>query len=157
MQVVEQLKQTSPDRFLEIYSALENKGFGPLDGEVAKAMKFRPQAIRKLPMAQRARRAQSILISDSNAELTYELFGSYLMKTQKPLITEFLDETGVSHEDGMLDGDGDNFPDVSKLEAALKKLDSSDNADDVTLYLSICVEQWSQIKELEAAWRGRLS
>ena len=58
MQVVEQLKQTSPDRFLEIYSALENNGFGPLDGEVAKAMKFRPQAIRKLPMAQRARRAQ---------------------------------------------------------------------------------------------------
>ena len=98
MQVVEQLKQTSPDRFLEIYSALENNGFGPLDGEVAKAMKFRPQAIRKLPMAQRARRAQSILISDSNAELTYELFGSYLMKTQKPLITDFLDETGVSHE-----------------------------------------------------------
>ena len=108
-------------------------------------------------MAQRARRAQSILISDSNAELTYELFGSYLMKTQKPLITDFLDETGVSHEDGMLDGDGDNLPDVSKLEAALKKLDSSYKADDVTLYLSICVEQWSQIKELEEAWRGRLS
>jgi len=57
----------------------------------------------------------------------------------------------------MLDGDGDNLPDVSKLEAALKKLDSSYNADDVTLYLSICVEQWSQIQELEEAWRGRLS
>ena len=120
-------------------------------------MKFRPQAIRKLPMAQRARRAQSILLSDSNAELTYELFGSYLMKTQKPLITEFLDETCVSHEDGMLDGDVDNVPDVSKLEAALKKLDATYDADDVTLYLSICAEQWSQISELEAAWRSRLS
>ena len=157
MQVVEQLKQTSPERFLEIYTALENKGFGPLDGEVAKAMKFRPQAIRKLPMAQRARRAQSILVSDSNAELTYELFGSYLMKTQKPLITAFLDETGVSHEDGMLDGDVDNIPDSTKLDATLKKLDSDYTAEDVTLYLSICVEQWSQIPELEAAWRARLS
>ncbi|MDE0891587.1 MAG: hypothetical protein OSB14_05345 [Planctomycetota bacterium] len=157
MQVVEQLKQTSPERFLEIYNALENKGFGPLDGEVAKAMKFRPQAIRKLPMAQRARRAQSILISDANAELTYELFGSYLMKTQKPLITDFLDETGVSHEDGMLEGDGDNEPDVAKLDAALKKLDATYKPDDVTLYLSICVEQWSQIPELETAWRTRIS
>ena len=157
MQVVEQLKQTSPERFLEIYNALENKGFGPLDGEVAKAMKFRPQAIRKLPMAQRARRAQSILISDANAELTYELFGSYLMKTQKPLITDFLDETGVSHEDGMLDGDGANEPDVAKIDAALKKLDATYKPDDVTLYLSICVEQWSQIPELETAWRTRIS
>ena len=157
MQVVEQLKQTSPERFLEIYNALENKGFGPLDGEVAKAMKFRPQAIRKLPMAQRARRAQSILISDANAELTYELFGSYLMKTQKPLITDFLDETGVSHEDGMLDGDGANEPDVAKIDAALKKLDDTYKPDDVTLYLSICVEQWSQIPELETAWRTRIS
>jgi hypothetical protein len=157
MQVVEQLKQTSAERFLEIYNALENKGFGPLDGEVAKAMKFRPQAIRKLPMAQRARRAQSILLSDANAELTYELFGSYLMKTQKPLITDFLDETGVSHEDGMLDGDGANEPDVAKIDAALKKLDATYKPDDVTLYLSICVEQWSQIPELETAWRTRLS
>ena len=83
MQVVEQLKKTSPERFLEIYSALENQGFGPLDHEVAKALNFRPQAIRKLPMAQRARRALSILQAQSNAEMTYELFGSYLLKTNK--------------------------------------------------------------------------
>ena len=156
MQVVEQLKQTSPERFLEIYTALENQGFGPLDGEVAKAMKFRPQAIRKLPMEQRARRAQAILISESNAEMAYELFGSYLMKTQKDLITSFLDETGVSHEEGMLDSDEGNSPDVSKLDDALKKLDSDYNSDDVTLYLSICAEQWSQSPEIEAAWRTRL-
>jgi len=156
MQVVEQLKQTSPERFLEIYTALESQGFGPLDGEVAKAMKFRPQAIRKLPIEQRARRAQAILISTSNAEMAYELFGSYLMKTQKELITSFLDETGVSHEEGMLDGDEANSPDVSKLDDALKKLDGDYNSDDVTLYLSICAEQWSQSPEIEAAWRARL-
>ena len=156
MQVVDQLKQTTPERFLEIYSALENQGFGPLDNEVAKALNFRPQAIRKLPMAQRARRAQSILASQSNAEMTYELFGSYLMKTQKELVTNFLDETGVSHEDGMIDGDEENIPDISKLDAALEKLDADHGADDVTLYLAICAEQWSQVPEIEAAWRARL-
>ena len=103
-----------------------------------------------------ARRAQAILISTSNAEMAYELFGSYLMKTQKELITSFLDETGVSHEEGMLDGDEANSPDVSKLDDALKKLDGDYNSDDVTLYLSICAEQWSQSPEIEAAWRARL-
>ena len=157
MQVVDQLKQTTPERFLEIYAALENQGFGPLDHEVAKALNFRPQAIRKLPMAQRARRAQSILQSKANAEMTYELFGSYLMKTQRELVTGFLDETGVSHEDGMIDGDEGNVPDVGKLDAALTKLDDDYGAEDVTLYLSICAEQWSQVPEIEAAWRARLS
>ena len=156
MQVVEQLKQTTPERFLEIYSALENQGFGPLDNEVAKALNFRPQAIRKLPMAQRARRAQSILAAQSNAEMTYELFGSYLMKTQKELVTSFLDETGVSHDEGMIDDDDENVPDVGKLDAALEKLDGDHGAEDVTLYLSICAEQWSQVPEIEAAWRARL-
>jgi len=156
MQVVDQLKQTSPERFLEIYSAMENQGFGPLDHEVAKALNFRPQAIRKLPMAQRARRAQSILQSQGNAEMTYELFGGYLMKTQRELVTGFLDETGVSHEDGMIDGDEENVPDVAKLDAALAKLDEDYGAEDVTLYLSICAEQWSQVPEIEAAWRARL-
>ena len=156
MQVVDQLKKTSPERFLEIYAALENQGFGPLDHEVAKALNFRPQAIRKLPMAQRARRAQSILQSQANAEMTYELFGSYLLKTNKELITSFLAETGVSHEDGMIDGDEENVPEVGKIDAALAKLDGEYGADDVTLYLSICAEQWSQVPEIEAAWRARL-
>ena len=99
MQVIEQLRGTSDERFLEIYQALENQGFGPLDGEVAKAMKFRPHAIKKLPMAQRAKRARNILVRAGNAELCYELFGSYLMQKCKTLVTDFLDGTGVEHDD----------------------------------------------------------
>ena len=50
MAVLEQLQRLSDERFLSIYESLSERGFGPLDGEVAKALKFRPQAIRKLPM-----------------------------------------------------------------------------------------------------------
>ena len=157
MQVIEQLKAMDEDRFLTIYEALENQGFGPLDHEVAKALNFRPQAIRKLPMAQRARRAHSILQAQSNAEMTYELFGSYLLKTNKELITSFLDETGVSHEDGMIDGGEDNVPAVDKIDSALAKLDKEYGSEDVTLYLAICAEQWSQVPEIESAWRARLA
>ena len=92
MAVLDQLKSLSDERFLSIYEALSERGFGPLDGEVAKVLKFRPQAIKKLPMDKRAKRARLLIERDSNAELCYELFGSYLVKNKKELVTSFLDE-----------------------------------------------------------------
>src|SRR3954462_11279622 len=115
MQVIEQLKRMSADRFLAIYTSLETKGFGPLDGEVAKSLRFRPQAIRKIPMEQRARRARTIMEHAANAELAYELFGAYLIKHKKDLVTGFLDATGVKHEDGMIEDVEHQKPSKEKL------------------------------------------
>jgi hypothetical protein len=156
MQVIEQLKSLSEARFHDIYQSLERDGFGPLDGEVAKALRFRPQAIRKLPMVQRARRARSILERSSNAELCYELFGSYLLKHHKELVTSFLDATGVPHKDGMIEDLADR-PDGARVAGAVEQLDGSFEPEDVTLYLSMCVEQWPQVSELEPLWRKRLA
>jgi hypothetical protein len=156
MPVVEELQRLSDARFLQIYQSLENQGFGPLDGEVAKSLNFRPQAIRKLPMAQRAKRARSILTSKRNAELCYELFGSYLIKAHKELVTGFLDATGVKHEDGMLEDLDHNRPDPAKVAGAVAELDGKFAPEDVTLYLALCAEQWPQVPELERLWRARL-
>jgi hypothetical protein len=157
MQVVEHLKHMTPDRFCVIYEALQQNGFGPLDSEVAKALKFRPQSIRKLPMVQRARRAKSILESTVNSELTYELFGSYLMKTRKDLITDFLDATGVEHEDGMLSGDlAEQQPSPDKIGSAVKDLDGRFDPEDVTLYLAICAQHWPSIDEIRDTWQSRV-
>jgi len=156
-QVVEQLQQMGEDRFLAIYESLAENGFGPLDGEVAKLMKFRPQAIRKLPMAQRAKRARAFLERASNAELAYELFGTYLMRHHKELITGFLDATGVQHDEGMLEDVDASRPDAAKLEAAVTELDASHDPDDVTLYLSMCAQQWPDAAELDGLWRARLA
>jgi hypothetical protein len=155
MKVIEQLRAMSEERFFAIYESLQNQGFGPLDGEVARSLKFRPQAVKKLPLAQRARRAQSILTQTSNAELTYELFGSYLMTNCKELVTDFLDATGVEHEDGMISNIDSSQPAVDKLSVALQELDSKYNSDDVTLYLALCVEQWPSVGELESLWALR--
>jgi hypothetical protein len=156
MQVIEQLKSLSEARFHDIYQSLERDGFGPLDGEVAKSLHFRPHAVRKLPMAQRARRARSILERTANAELCYELFGTYLLKHHKELITGFLDATGVPHADGMVE-DLSLVPDAERIPAAIEQLDGAFEAEDVTLYLSMCVEQWPGVKELEPLWRKRLA
>lgn len=155
MQVIEQLKAMSDDRFHAIYQSLENQGLGPLDGEVAKVLKFRPHAIKKLPMEQRAKKARALVMRTANAELCYELFGSYLMRNCKELVTDFLDETGVEHEDGMIENVDTAKPAADKLAGAVAKLDEKHNPQDVTLYLSMCVEQWPQVPEIESLWSLR--
>jgi hypothetical protein len=157
MQVIEQLKKMDDERFLTIYTALEQNGFGPLDGEVAKVMKFRPHAIKKLPMPQRSKRAKRILETGANAELCYELFGTYLIREHKDLVTGFLDATGVEHEEGMIEDLENNKPDAKKLKDAIAELDGKFDAEDVTLYLALCAEQWPDVPELDALWRERLA
>lgn len=153
MAVLEELQRMSDERFLALYSALAERGYGPLDGEVAKALKFRPQAITKLPIEVRARRARALLAGRSNAELCYELFGTYLVKTRKELVTGFLDATGVPHQEGMIEGDA--RPDPAKVAPALAELDGRFAPEDVTLYMALCAEQWPDVPEVERAWRER--
>ena len=155
MQVLEQIQRMSPERFLAIYQSLEQHGFGPLDGEVAKLLKFRPQAIRKLPMDQRARTARRILETSHNAQLAYEILGAYLIKNCKELVTGFLDATGVQHKDGMIEDVDKEKPAAEKLGPALAELDKKFAPADVTIYLAICAEQWPDVKQIDALWRQR--
>ena len=156
MQVIDYLKNMSAERFLAIYQSLENQGFGPLDGEVAKILKFRPQAIRKLPMAQRARRAKSFLERGSSTDLAYELFGTYLLKNHKEIVTDFLDSTGVEHKDGMIDDLDATPPQADKLDETISALDKKFDAEDVTLYLAMCAEQWPKVGEIQKAYEARI-
>lgn len=157
MQVLAQLKSLTPDRFLEIYASLEKDGFGPLDAEVAHSLKFRPIAVKKLPMAQRAKRARTLLESTRNTELAYELFGAYLIKKNRKLVTDFLDKTGVAHEDGMLQDVETAVPQADKIPGALQALDGEFPPADVTLYLAMCAYQWPQVPQLDALWKKRTS
>jgi len=155
MPVLEQLHAMSPERFLQIYESLEIQGFGPLDKEVALSLRFRPQAVRKLPMVQRAKRAKSILEAGKAAELAYEVFGAYLIKHKKDLVTGFLDATGVEHKDGMIEDIDAAKPDGKKVATAAKELDERFPPEDVTLYLALAAEQWPDVQELGKLWTKR--
>ena len=156
MSVVEELKSMSEERFLAIYRSLEDRGFGPLDVKVAESLRFRPQAVKKLAMEKRARRARQILLREgSRIELTYELFGTYLVRNHKELVCGFLDRTGVAHEDGMIEDTEEAVPELEKIEPAIQALDQEHAAEDVTLYLALCAEQWPEIERLAELWRGR--
>ena len=155
MAVLEHIKAMSPERFLALYRSLEREGFGPMDGEVARSLHYRPQAIRKLPMEQRAKRARTLIESSRNADLAYEIAGGYLMKTCKELVTGFLDATGVKHKDGMIDDVDGAKPAPDKIAPAISELDRKFAPEDVTLYLILCAEQWPAEKEFERLLQKR--
>ncbi|MBL8861567.1 MAG: hypothetical protein JNK02_06100 [Planctomycetes bacterium] len=155
MTVLEHLAAMSPERFLAIYSGLEIQGFGPLDKEVALALRFRPQAVKKLPMAQRAKRARLILEAGKSTELAYEVFGAYLIRHRKELVTGFLDATGVEHQDGMIEDIEKSKPDPTRLGAAVQALDGQFPPEDVTLYLALAAEQWPGVTQLADLVRER--
>jgi hypothetical protein len=155
MAVLEHFRLLSEQRFLDIYRALSEQGYGPLDGELAKMLRFRPQAIRKIPIEKRARLAKNWIEQKHNAELCYELFGTYLVRSRKELVTGFLDATGVPHADGMIEDLEKNRPDPQKIPAAVQALDAKFGADDVTLYLALCAEHWPGVSELGALWKQR--
>ena len=155
MPVLEHFRTLGEQRFLAIYEALAQQGYGPLDGEVAKLLKFRPQAIKKVPIAKRAKLARGWIEQRHNAELCYEFFGSYLVNNKRELVTGFLDATGVPHDQGMIEDIDRVKPDPAKLDGAVKALDEKFGADDVTLYLALAAEQWPSVPELVALWKKR--
>jgi hypothetical protein len=71
-------------------------------------------------------------------------------------VLDFLDGTGVEHEDGMIGDPSGALPDGAKVEATVADLDGKYPAEDITLYLSLCSEQWPGVPEVDAAWRKRL-
>jgi hypothetical protein len=147
------LSTLDDERFHAIYEFLSQDGFGPLDSEVAAALKFRPQAIRKLPLAKRAKTGRSIIMRKKNAELAYELLGGYLFRKDKDLITEFLDAAGIEHDDGMIDSD--ELPKADDLPKIVATLDGAHDADDVTIYMAICAQTWPEVEQFDALWRER--
>lgn len=155
MSILEAVKAMSDERFQAIYESLSEQGFGPLDGDVARALKFRPHAIRKLPMAKRAAKARQILVAGGKADLAYELCGGYLIRTHEELMPDFLDATGVPHEKGMIENTAESLPDTAKLDEAVKTLDAKYPADDVTLYLGICAMQWPEVTRLGEIYAER--
>jgi hypothetical protein len=155
MAVLEHFRTLSPQRFLALYQALSEQGYGPLDGEIAKLLKFRPQAVKKIPLEKRAQLAKNWIEQRKNAELCYELFGTYLKRARLELVTGFLDATGVPHQEGMIQDVDAHKPDPAKLGPAVQALDQRFGADDVTLYLALCAEHWPSVPEIGALWRQR--
>ena len=85
--------------------------------------------------------------------MTYELFGAYLLRNHKELVTGFLDRVGVDHKDGMIEDMAAARPDEGKIASALAALDEKHRPEDVTLYLSLCAQHWPESARIAEQWK----
>lgn len=68
----------------------------------ATSLKFRPQFLRKQPLAKRISAIRRSLARPAASELAEELFAVYFLRCRLDLLTSWLDLLGLTHEEGVL-------------------------------------------------------
>ena len=106
---------------------------------IATHMKFRPRSILALTPDKRARYlAQLPNVSDAIAA---RALVNYHLERQRPMMGDFLDLLGISHENGLISEENIAKPDTTKVQKAARDLAAKYPADDVALYLATLVSQ----------------
>ncbi len=105
------------------------------DALVASALRFRPVAVRKLPVG---RRARSLALSTRpGPELAASLLSAYHFAHRVPLMTQFLDALEIPHKDGLIDPEYEvHLTDQSRLSQATGSLYEKHPPEQVDLYLA---------------------
>lgn len=139
----------SDERLAEIYQALPDPVRQALDSPIASALNSRPSSVRKRPEALKLKALRSYFRKKRDEDLALDLLRAYLLGPRKELVTDFLDATGVKHEDGQIEGD--ESPDPAKVAEALTAARKTHGDEDVELYLAIARMQWPDLEELGTA------
>jgi hypothetical protein len=116
---------------------------------LARSMKFRTQTVIDLPLDKKARYLASLPgIPDAVAA---RALVSYHFDAQRGLMSAFLDELGIKHEDGLISEEAVSRPDPDRLTAAVHAIAARFPAEDVALYLSTLAwqdpETWGALKD----------
>jgi len=106
---------------------------------IAGHMKFRMKSVAALPVDRKARYLASLpTISDSVAA---RALVRYHLECQRPMMSEFLDALGITHENGLITEETVARPDPERLKTAVAGLASSHPPADVSLYFAALVSQ----------------
>ncbi len=111
-------------------------------GAAAEAFKLRPQFLKKQPKARQADWVRRALGRNVGAAIAEEILASYFMEHRSEMLIEWLDELGVEHEEGALK-DTPECPSKKKLESAVKKFRSGDDAETREILLQAFAAQTS--------------
>lgn len=156
MNVVEQLQKLSEAQFLSIYEALSSRvSARSTTKSPSRSISARRRSATCPSRSEPSARGKSWPASAARNCAT-SFSASYLIKDRQELVTGFLDATGVKHEKGMVEDLENALPNPQKVAAAVAELDQKFSPSDVTLYLSMCADQWPQLPEIEAIWRQRV-
>jgi hypothetical protein len=118
--------------------------------EIVKLLRVRPQALPKVPVAQRAS-ALAALAQPPEA-LAESLLVALHLECRRELLADFLDSLGITHEQGLLAEDAEfPPPEAEQLEGALSTLRAKHPDDAIRLYWNAL---WIQDPERWAALSG---
>jgi hypothetical protein len=102
---------------------------------VAEARKLRPAFFERTPRSTRHAAMATVLARPRLELMAANLLRDWLMKSQVPMLTDFLDALGISHKDGAVD-DLPATVDETKLKAAVESLLAKYPAEEVAVYLN---------------------
>jgi hypothetical protein len=121
------------------------------DAAIAAAVRFRPVAVRKLPLEKRIGYLLRAVRPDDS--LATSLLLALHLGLRRPLLESFLDRLGIPQESGMIDPDHDVEPPArERLREAVAGLREEFPAPQVDLYLASLLamepETWGGLAEL---------
>jgi hypothetical protein len=146
-----------------VYSGSEDDRIAPAeaDAAIARALRFRLVAVRRLPLDKRVDYLTRVVHPDES--LASSLLRTLHLVHRRDLLSAFLDELDIPHEEGIIDADYDfdaRRPDAARLRAALRPLESRFPSDHVQLYavtlLAMDRDSWAPLAEVLSARRDGL-
>jgi hypothetical protein len=144
---------TRRDAALSLYRGEWNDPAGrqEADAAIAAAVRFRPLAVRKLPLEKRIGYLLKVVRPDDS--LATSLLLALHLDRRRPLLKCFLDRLGIPQEDGMIDPDHEvDPPGVERLREAVASLRDGFPDPEVDLYLASLLamepDTWGGLTEL---------
>ena len=120
------------------------------DQAIAGALRYRPQAVRKLPAAKRAGYLLRAVRPDDS--LAGTLLLALHLGRRAPMLVDFLDRLGIEHEGGAIRAEHFEAPPSERLEDAVRGLYERFPAEEVDLYLAALIamdpETWTGLASI---------
>jgi hypothetical protein len=117
---------------------------------IAQRIKFRPKSVIALPVEKKAR--YLVALPALSETMAARLLVSYHMAHQRPMMGQFLDALGITHEEGLIADETMPALDKDRLASAAKAIGGAFPSDDVSLYLSTLLWQdpdtWGGLSDL---------
>lgn len=117
-----------------VYRSEETSHRVEVDMTIAERLKFRPSAIRKLPVQKRVSYVVKAIYPDD--DLASTLLMDLHLQDRREVLAAFLDALEIPHDNGTIDGDYDlQPPSEADLRSAGASLLETFDTDEVELYL----------------------
>jgi hypothetical protein len=117
---------------------------------IATHMKFRAKTVLALPLDKKTK--YLVGLPNMPDTVAARALVNYHLGKQRPMMGEFLDALGITHEDGLIKDETVVKPDMEKLRAAAAQITGKFPAEDVSLYFSTLVSQdpdtWGGLAEI---------